>query len=307
LNREIYNISDSKNAIHNLPLSWTTDIGLDEVSAIKISRNNFWLNGGSVKSIENFLNSIQDFSNKKQIIIRGCDKTVTNKLKERGYHQTLFAKEAVIELNDNKMLLSDKLNRRIKSLLNRGVVKEVSYSNENILLFNEFTKNTVHSKEPQLKHLFLDKLSDRTRLFVFEITANNWEGAILISKNSKSKMQGEQFFRKINGMNGIMDTLVFQISDILKKEGYSEFSLGEVPFIAKDKYSNLSKTNFLNFIGSKFKFAYNYEGLFHFKDKFTTRWDDVFICSNQKLKFNDIFGMVKKSNLLSLAFYKIFN
>ncbi len=304
--KEIYNTSDSMIESHNLPLNWTIDIGRDEVSAIKISRNNLWLNGGSVQTIENFFNSVQNFSKKKQIIIRGCDKTVTNKLKEKGYHETLIAKEAVIELN-NINQLTDKLNRRIKSLLKRGKVKEIPDTKENILLFNEFFKKTVHSIEPQLKHLFLDKLTNNTRLFVFEISKNKWEGAILISKNSKSKIQGEQFFRKINGMNGIMDTLVFQICDILKKEGYTEFSLGEVPFITNDTISSFSKTNLLRFIGRKFKFAYNYEGLFHFKDKFTTRWEDVFICSKKKLKFYDIFGMVKKSNLLSLALYKIFN
>lgn len=304
--KEIYNTSPLNNSIHNLPLSWTIDLGFDEISAIKISKNSLWLNGGRVKSIENFLSTIEKYSKEKQVIIRGCDKSVTNKLKENGYYETLFAKEAVIELNKITEL-TEKLKRRIQSLLKRGFVKEVSYSSKNILLFNEFLKETVHSNEPQLKHLFIDRLTDKTRLFVFEITPNNWEGAILISKNSGSKMQGEQFFRKRNGMNGIMDTLVFQISRILKKEGYSEFSLGEVPFIVKDEFSYFSKTNLLRFIGNKFKFAYNYEGLFHFKNKFATRWDDVFICSNRKLKFLDIFGMVKKSNLLSLTLYKMFN
>ncbi len=304
--KDNYNTSTLNNSIHNLPLSWTIDFGQDEVSAIKIRKNSLWLNGGSMKNIENFLDTIEHYSKKKQIIIRGCDKSVTNKLKENGYHNTLFAKEAVIELS-KCFPLTEKLNRRIRSLLKRGSVMEVSYSKETIHLFNEFIKTTVHSREPQLKHLFIDRLTNKTRLFVFEIIPNKWEGAILISKNSKSKMQGEQFFRKLNGMNGVMDTLVFQISEILKKEGFSEFSLGEVPFVVKDDFSYFSTTNFLRFIGSKFKFAYNYEGLYHFKDKFATRWDDVFICSNQKLKLFDIFGMVKKSNLLSLTLYKIFN
>jgi phosphatidylglycerol lysyltransferase len=104
-----------------------------------------------------------------------------------------------------------------------------------------------------------------------------------------------------------MDALVWEISKILKKENYAEFSLGEVPFIANDKKHIFSKTNLLQFIGSKFKFAYNYEGLFHFKNKFATRWDNVFICSNGKLRFLDLFRIAKKSNLLSLTLYKMFN
>lgn len=300
------NTSTLNNSTHNLPLSWTFDLGLDEVSAIKIRKNSLWLNGGSMQYFENFLSSTKNYPKKKQVIIRGCDESVSSKLKENGYHKTLFAKEAVIELN-NELQLTGKLNRRIQSLLKRGAVREIPYSKENIQLFNRFIKDTVHSEAPQLKHLFLDRLSAKTRFIVFEIIPNRWEGAILISNNSNSKMQGEQFFRLKNGMNGVMDTLVFEISRILKEEGYSEFSLGEVPFVAKDGITYFSKTNLLRFIGTKFKFAYNYEGLFHFKDKFATRWEDVFICSNRKLRFFDIFGMVKKSNLLSLTLYKIFN
>jgi len=306
LKKETHKTPFQKKSNHNLPLSWTVDIGLDEVSSIKIGKNSLWLNGGSMQHSENFLTSIEKYSKKKQIIIRGCDKTVTNKLKEKGYFETLFAKEAVIELN-NEIPLTDKLKRRIRSLLKRGTVKEIYYSPENIHLFDEFKKDCVHSSEPQLKHLFIDRLSNKTRLFVFEINPNNWEGAILISKNSDSKMQGEQFFRKRNGMNGIMDTLVFQIGEILKREGYAEFSLGEVPFVTNDAFSTFSKAHLLRFIGRKFKFAYNYEGLFNFKDKFSTRWDNLYICSNREIKFYDIFGMVRKSNLLSLTFYKIFN
>ncbi|MCF6268371.1 MAG: DUF2156 domain-containing protein [Melioribacteraceae bacterium] len=295
-----------KNLIQNLPLSWTLNFGIDEVLTIKINRNSIWLNGGNMKNRDNFISTIEKYSKKKQVIIRGCNKSVSNKLKESGYYETLIAKEAIIELN-GKMKLTAKLERRIRSLLKRGSVKEISYSKENVALFNKFIQQTIHSNEPQLKYLFIDRLTDKTRLFVFEITPNHWEGAILISKNSEFKMQGEQFFRKRNGMNGIMDTLVFEISRILRKEDYSEFSLGEVPFIVKDKSSYFSQTNLVQFIGSKFKFAYNYEGLFHFKNKFAARWDDVFICSNRKLKLFDIFGMVKKSNLLSLTVYKIFN
>lgn len=297
---------DQKNESHNLPLSWNTALGNNELSAIKISRNNYWLNGGTINNVENFYDTIQKFTESKKIIIRGCNNLISNNLKERGYHETLIAKEAVIELKNN-LQITDKLNRRIKSLLSRGEVKEIPYSKENILRFKKFKKMSVNSNEPNLKHLFQDKLSTRTRLFVFEISEDNWEGAILISKNSDSKMQGEQFFRKINGMNGIMDTLVFKITQILKKEGYSEFSLGEVPFIGSHKNSNFSRSKLLQLIGRRFRFAYNYEGLFHFKNKFATRWDDLFICSNQELKFFDIYGMVKESNLLALALHKIFN
>ena len=299
-------ISNNNFSNNNLPLSWTLDLNATGVSAIKLSRKCLWLNGGSFGNVDNFISTVKDHSKKKRIIIRGCNKSVTELLKKEGYSETLFAKEAIIEL-DKKIELPEKLQRRINSLLNRGRVKEISFTEKNILLFNELLTKTIHWDKPQLQHLFQDRMTENTRLFVFEIIPDKWEGAILISKNSETKMQGEQFFRKKDGMNGIMDALVWKISTILMEERFSEFSLGEVPFVAKDKRHLFSKTNMLQFIGSKFRFAYNYNGLFHFKNKFATRWDDVFICSNSKLKFLDLFRIARKSNLLALTVYKMFN
>lgn len=290
----------------NLPLSWTLSQGANEISAIKIGRNSLWLNSGNFCNLDNFINSIKEISINKKIIIRGCNESTSKKLNKNGFNEILFAKEAIIELN-KKIQITDKLLRRISSLLKRGSVKEISYSEESTAIFNQFLKLTVHWDEPQLKSLFIDRFSENTRLFIYEIFPNNWEGAILISQNSKTKMQGEQFFRKKSGMNGIMDTLVYKICPILENEGYSEFSLGEVPFTINEKISFFSKTNLLNLMGSKIKFAYNYKGLYNFKDKFATRWDDIFICTNNRWLFFDLFRIAKKSNLLALAFYKIFN
>jgi glycosyltransferase 2 family protein len=306
LYKEIYHTKSEFIPSQNLPLSWTNNPGGDKISTIKISKNCIWLNGGSFKNIENFTTLIDNFSNNKNIVIRGCNRLVVKKLKEKGFSETLFAKEAIIELNKD-ILITDKLLKRINSLLKRGRIKEIFNSEENNIHFNMFLKLTVHQDMPKLKNLFLDKLSENTRLFIYEINQNQWEGAILISKNSESKMQGEQFFRKKAGMNGVMDALVFQMLKILRNEGYSEFSLGEVPFIATNKAARFSKANLLSFIGKRFQFAYNYQGLHYFKDKFATRWDDIYICTNRKLKFYDLFIMAKKSNLIALAIYKIFN
>lgn len=303
--KEIYHTKSEFTSPQNLPLSWTNNSGFDKISTIKISKKCVWLNGGRIKNIENFSTLIDNFSN-KNVVLRGCNKLVVQKLKEKGFSETLFAKEAIIELNKD-ILITDKLLKRINSLLKRGRVREILSSDENNIRFNKFLKMTVHQEMPKLKNLFLDKLNKSTRLFIYEINQNYWEGAILISKNSSIKMQGEQFFRKKDGMNGVMDALVFQIIKILKNEGYSEFSLGEVPFIAKNKATRFSKTNLLSFIGKRFKFAYNYQGLHYFKNKFATRWDDIYLCTNHKLKFYDLFMMAKKSNLIALTMYKIFN
>ncbi len=304
--REIYQTNKGFTSTENLPLSWTNFGGTDKLSTIRINKNCVWLNGGSFGNINNFATSINSFSSKKKIIIRGCNNNISNNLSKIGFTKTLFAKEAIIELNKD-ITFSKKRNRRLKSLLKRGTVKEIIYSKENSKLLEKFISSTVYWGKPKLNYLFLDSLNKRTRLFVYEITPNIWEGAILISKNSALKVQGEQFFRKRNGLNGVMDVILYQISKHLKLEGFTEFSLGEVPFVLDIKQSTTSKTKTLNFIGRRIKYAYNYEGLRYFKNKYATRWDDLYICSNGKLRLWDLFGMAKKSNLLSLILNKTFS
>ena len=297
---------NKKSTKPSLPLSWINSENESKISAIKIGRKSLWLNGGNFQNVDSFLYSIKNISSEKKVIIRGCNKLTSNKLVENGFNKVLFAQEAIIELN-KKIPIPDKLKRRIKSLLNRGKVKEIIHGDKNLQLFNEFLKLTVNWNKPQLQNLFIDKFNTNTRLFVYEIIPNNWEGALLISQNSNEKMQGEQFFRKKNGMNGVIDTLILGISAILKTEGYSEFSLGEVPFVIDKNYHLFSKENILKLIGRKIDFAYNYKGLYNFKNKFATRWDDIFICTNNKLKLINLYGIAKKSNLIALALYKIFN
>nr|MDA3860834.1 hypothetical protein [Melioribacteraceae bacterium] len=96
--KEIYHIkSDLKPSI-GLPLSWTNIQGDDKVSIIKIGRKSIWLNGGSFYNTDNFTSIIKNLSKTKKVVIRGCNKSVSQKLKENGFSQTLFAQEAIIEL-----------------------------------------------------------------------------------------------------------------------------------------------------------------------------------------------------------------
>lgn len=303
--KDSYHIKDLSTQSPNLPLSWTSSTGKEELSIVKIGKESIWLNAGSFYSAKAFATSIANLTATKKIIIRGCNKKVSDNLSKDGFSSTLFAREAVIELN-KEIKFSKKFKRRIRSLLKRGSVKEVVCSDENITLLNNFLKSTIHWGKPKLQNLFLDELNDKTRLFIYEISQNKWEGAILVSQNSRYKIQGEQFFRKRDGLNGVMDTILSQICKTFKDEGYREFSLGEVPFVMAQRGTTFSKTNILHFIGRRIKFAYNYEGLHYFKNKYATRWDDLYICSKGKLHFFDLFKMAKKSNLLALVLHEVF-
>jgi len=304
--KDYYYISNKSVSEHNLPLSWTYSKNKNELTFINIGKRSIWLSGGSFNDISSFSKVINEYSRKNRIIIRGCNNTVATKLSNIGFFKTPFACEAIIELNAKKHFSKNTLIR-INSLLKRGRVKEIQFSDESNKIFDNFIPSTVHWNKPQLKHLFLDKTSNSTRLFVYEIIPNIWEGAILVSQNSAIKIQGEQFFRKKIGKNGIMETIVYEACNILKEEGFSEFSLGEVPFVTQKNDKKLYFSYLVKLVGKSIKFAYNSDGLFYFKNKFANRWDDLYICSNRKFRLWNLFGIARKSNLFSLIIYKIFN
>jgi len=99
--------------------------------------------------------------------------------------------------------------------------------------------------------------------------------------------------------------LIFEIFTTLKNEGKELWSLGSVPFVVKVPFS-FSIQWLSNFIGRRLRFAYNYKGLFYFKNKFTPTWIDYYICYRNKLSFLQLFDLMRKTNLMSLVLKKIF-
>ncbi len=226
-------------------------------------------------------------------------------LSNKKFDHIIFAKEAVLSFPQDHFQKKS-LQELIKRGSKKGKVVEVEHSIEAIRLLEKLKINSRHGKEPQLKHLFVTEFAEETRLFVFVNHANEWLGAILVSRNSPNKFHTELLLKHINAPTGIMETLIFHTFESLKTSGKKELSLGEVPFyvnipITKSFYRDY----ILNRIAKFFRFAYNYKGLYDFKNKFNPRWDEVYICGYPRLRLSHIVGVIIKSNLFALIFYKI--
>ena len=78
-----------------------------------------------------------------------------------------------------------------------------------------------------------------------------------------------------------------------------------MPFL-KDPSVRSFKERFTGAAGRRLKFAYNYEGLFHFKDKFSPRWEPVYICANPGINYLSLLRLFVKSNFLSLIAAHLF-
>lgn len=291
-----------------LPLSWIYSAEKNKADIVKLRKSTIWIYSAQTNDLLSLLNSCDSSTHLpvKSLLIRGCNTSISENLKKLNFKRILIGKEAVIDLK------SDPFSKKsLKELITRGskfgTVREISYSAESINNLENLRSTSAHSDEPQLKYLFVDKFIQDTRLFVFVDNEEIWQGGILISPNSPTKIQTELLLRRKNAPIGIMEALVSFIFFKLKEEGLLEWSLGEVPFVAKPKNDLIiSKNQILIFLGRMIKFAYNYEGLYFFKNKFASHWENIYLCAKPRIRLYDIMMLSLKSKLFYLVLHKSF-
>jgi len=296
-----------KDKIENLPLSWQyTSNKSNPIEQKLITSSQRWLTLGKT-NFENFSNIIDTIKNekKKSFLLRGCITKLKDSLVKESFDHIILGKEAVLSFSKNHFEKKS-LKELVKRGFKKGYTVEVEKTDETIILLEKLKANSRHGKEPQLKHLFITEFVEETRLFVFVNLQNEWLAAVLVSINSPDKYHTELLLKHNETPVGIMEALIFHIFETLKDTGKKELSLGEVPFyvnvpITKSFYRDIV----LNRIAKFFRFAYNYEGLYDFKNKFNPRWDDVFICGYPRIKLTHIVGIIIRSNLLKLILYKL--
>ena len=238
----------------------------------------------------------------KPVFVSCCDEGIARQLSHENFETIKVGKEAVLNLNCNHFVGS-RLKQSVRSGLRRGMMKEYDYSRENASRLEEFKSKCTHGGEPRLKYFFKDIFTSSNRLFVFEDKNGCWQGALMLSGADDHRIKTDLILRKRDAPNGMMEALIFETFSELKSEGFETWSLGEVPYIIYDSPS-FSKEYWINLIGRKTKFAYNYAGLFKFKDKFNPEWNDVFICTKRGLNFFMLLKILLKSNLIILILYK---
>jgi len=295
-------------SVKNIPLSWTMDSNpLPKINFVKLYNNAKWLSLANFPYNYNSSSILTDAANNygNKIIIRGCDLEIANYLEKKGFARLHTGMEAVLEL-DKDYFKKKSLKELVKRGFKHGKVIELEYSKENAEKIEQFKKCTTHYSEPRLKYLYILNFIPGTKVFVFESHSGKWLGAIQVSINSKTKLQTELLLRRKYAQVGIMEALIYFTFISLRKTKYKEWSLGEVPFVFNEKKFNfLSKAYLINKVGQAFKFAYNYEGLYNFKNKFNPRWDDIYICGRPKIAYTYLFLLFIKSNLYKLIFYRL--
>ncbi len=238
------------------------------------------------------------------IFISSCNPELVPFFKQHKFEMIKVGKEAVLDLN-NSHFNKKSLKELIRYGSRNGSVDEIYYSKDMKDKLEQFKLECAHGHEPQLKYFFNDIFLPENRLFVFKGNDGNWLGAITVSCRSDGNVRTDLLLRKKNAGRGIMEFLIKVIFDQLKKEKFKIWSLGEVPYII---YGSpiFSKEFIINFAGRKMRFAYNYKGLYNFKNKFNPIWKEIYICSKPKLKLMTIVKVAWISNLINLVTKKMF-
>lgn len=290
--------------IDSLPLSWmyaeNSEIAkIEEINKLNVQ----WLFSAKLKSFENFNITLDQLNDNKKLIIRGCNYQQAKFLSLKGFKNLRVGKEAVIHLQKNNLLKKKSLVK----LISRG---KKQYSFEELINPTQFTKEiddlfnrSKLAKTPKLRYLFQTNIHSFNRVFVARGKYNNFMALISLSQNSKNKFHIELMLRDIKARIGTMEALISYVANLLKNEGIRFLSLGEVPFLKNEKHT--FKEIILNGFGRNLRFAYNFESLFLFKNKFSPQWNDIYLCANPKIGLNILLVLFISSNLHRLVFYKL--
>jgi hypothetical protein len=282
--------------MESIPLSWSrSDIEYPEFETVKLPLSGLsWIHSAEVPHNYSFEELHEELRLKfgRGFLIRGCSREIARYLARNGFDAVRTGAEGVIDLG-----MVELHRPSLKELVRRGRrwggVREIPFTKLNQERVYRFSSRTAYGNKPRLNYLFLPKFSSTTRCFVFSTEEDKWLGAVTVSTTAHSRAHTELILRDVKAPPGVMEALFVEVMNILRDDAYEKFSLGEVPFVTPQKMDSVSvssmcsvKEKMLFKLGRILKFAFDYTGLFQFKNKFHPEWKPVYICANPGLSYS---------------------
>lgn len=295
--------------IETIPLSWLRcDIAYPRFKSVRLPLSGLtWIHSAEIPfklSFEEiYAELVERFG--EGILIRGCRSEIAGFLMGRGFAALRTGAEALIELGSDMRAhsLAKGLSRRG---MRWGSVEEVPFTEACAERFFRLRSASAYGRKPQLRYLYHTALDPLTRCFVYRTPGDRWLGAVTVSVSSEQGAHTEMILRDRDAPHGIMEALFLEIMDMLGKEGFREFSLGEVPFVSHRFDADTAPSRqyfterFLFVTGHLLNYAYNFENLFRFKNKFQPEWEPVYICA-PKIPWTALADMFVESGFYALS------
>ena len=296
--------------IETIPLSWLrSDIAHPRFSSVRLPLSGLtWIHSAEIPFNLSFEKIFAELVNTfgEGILIRGCRSEVTGFLMGRGFTALRTGAEALIDLGSDTKAhsLAKGISRRVRQW---GRVEEIPFTEACAEGFSRLRFASAHARKPQLRYLYHTGLDPLTRCFIYRTPSDRWLGAVTVSTSARSVAHTEMILRDKEAPPGVMEALFVGTMDILKEEGFKEFSLGEVPFIT-DSFDSATALNSGQHVKEKvlfctgylLKYAYNFENLFRFKNKFRPVWRPVYICA-PKMPWSALADMFVESGFYALS------
>jgi len=300
----------------NIPLSWSykeiESPKFHSVNPVNLPLSGLpWIYTAEIPARYN----LEDLSNQleatftKGFLLRGCNAELSAYLRKKDYEVIRTGAEGILDLNN-----TDKVTKSVRDLVARGSrygkVKEIPLTEINCQRVSRFIEQTPYGTKPYLKYLFNNTFDSNTRCFVMSPAREEWFGVVTVSVSGNNVCHTEMILRNKKAPVGVMESLLFSVMNIFKDEGFKFFSLGEVPFVTPEKMeennfgSSMRKSfqeYFLFKSGHVLKYAFNYKGLFDFKNKFDPTWEPIYICATPKLPFISLIDLFYKTGYLDLS------
>ncbi|WP_169304705.1 phosphatidylglycerol lysyltransferase domain-containing protein [Chloroherpeton thalassium] len=270
-------------------MSWCRD-SISEPSyrrqILPISRTS-WISFATLPHSYAFEKIYSEFLAKRHdgFLLRGCPSEVALFLAERGCEVAQTGAEAVLQLNEPH-LEKPSLQKLLKQVRKHGNAIEIVLNEENRRKLYAFQMTCRHGNKPQLSDLFRTFPYEACRCFAFVSAQGKWLAAMTLSQQTTKKLHTELMLKHRESPVGVMEALIESVFFLLQAEGFLEWSLSEVPFYhvqqrAPQKLSVTEQT--VAAAGEIWKSAYNFDGLFRFKDKFAPVWQPIYLCAYPQL------------------------
>ncbi len=299
-------MGNGKSPKNPLPLSWARSAngGMQFNSVqLRFSRRR-WFYAADLSASFSLHNDCPEiFNHHAPVFLRGCPADLAESLAKSGWQTLPIGSEALLNVQGNHFK-----KRSLRALIRRGnrwgAAREMAMDSATAKNFADLQHHSRHSSEPQLRYLFRDDFRECQRCFAFVGEKEHWLGSVLLTQNTPGYWHTEMILRARKAPVGIMEALIEHIFVTLQREKQRFLSLGEVPFYHGTPLTD-KKARLIARAGKSLKFAYNYAGLFRFKNKFAPIWQPLFLCSKSRITFPMLLDVFIQSRYAHLVVYRL--
>lgn len=289
--------------INSIPLSWyRSRKSYIDLRSVPLPLSDLdWVYTGAVPFGSSFEEIYEEMVSrfKNGFLVRGCSPEIAGFLEKDGCEAVATGSEAVISIDGWRPGAS--LRELARRGLRHGGISEIPFSSCNLERLDALRSRSPHGSKPFLKYLFRTGLDDDMRCFVHSGSEGGWLGAVTVSRTAYASAHVEMMLRSRATPAGVMEALFLHVIRALGRDGYRELSLGEVPFVLSGEAEKSLKEKFLFGSGHFLRFAYDYENLFRFKDKFGPAWRPVYMCGGRAVSLRALADVFIKTGYCSLS------